>query len=312
MNKSSIAAIAAVAIVLAFVFFRPSTDQQAPQPDRREIDGATGTRDSGSGGADRTRGGGSGGAAGDRGNAVRDRLAAAAARAAAHGSDEGKRIGDSGIDDSDPDVVEQRVALRAKKPAKAPGNDAGDDTTTADAEPAPNVAYESGIDSTFSTANQTELHDMGELSGLTGTVSFWVKPGWQEGNQDAATFVQIGENGLQFVKNADALRFEYPGRNGQREGFETGIGRLNDGEWHQVVGTWIGASYQVFIDGSQIALNTSLQGPYFRGTAKVYVGSNVPSGSAAAPGDVTGVRVSDLPSSPAEVINQYQYGPRPE
>src|SRR5207253_6074199 len=48
------------------------------------------------------------------------------------------------------------------------------------------VAFDSG-DAAYEAQATVEGPDVGKITGAAGTMSFWLQPGWQEGNQDDAT-----------------------------------------------------------------------------------------------------------------------------
>jgi hypothetical protein len=340
MNKVLIAAVVGAAVVLAFIFLRPSppmetaspraVDSDSTDPDATPPGGGFGARGAGEGGLQAARpgaraasNGGAGAAAvsgttGERRKdlaAVRDRLAAASARAARGaqgGPSAGVEVDDATLDGSD------AKALRSKSLSGAAGRQGagqGSETTTTMGdpvgEPVPEVAYDSGLDKNFVTESQTELPDVGKISGESGTVSFWVKPDWDSNSQDDAGFVQLGDSGLHFVKNVNFLRFEYFDKNGAEQGLGTNISDWKQGEWRQVIGTWNGTTYQLYVDGKQLSQSTYPLPPDFQDETKVYVGSNLPPGAPPAPGEMSGVKVLNRWTSAAEIARQFQTGQRP-
>src|SRR5205823_5218474 len=84
------------------------------------------------------------------------------------------------------------------------------------------VAFDSG-DAQYQTQAEVEVPDVGKITGAAGTMSFWLQPGWQEGNQDDATLMNLGDGRLQIVKNVGFLRFEFVDDAGGTGGLGTSI-----------------------------------------------------------------------------------------
>lgn len=165
----------------------------------------------------------------------------------------------------------------------ANGDPALDD---ADVEPPPDVAYDSGSERVFDTGSQVELTDAGALSPQAGTIAFWLEPDWERGDPSGASFIRVGDTGLQLTKNGSSLRFEFIDEAGVRHGGAADIAAWQSGEARHVVATWNGNTLALYLDGSQIFLNTPSGSPNFVDNRTIYVGS-------AAPGSAPG-RVSDL------------------
>ncbi|MBI3783146.1 MAG: LamG domain-containing protein [Deltaproteobacteria bacterium] len=343
MNKGLVAGIAIVVLLLLVLWMRPSSQESPAQLEERaatlERDSLA-TRDGRSGssaglggehsgdrrtalgngrGSDSSRGGD---ADSRRGEAValRERLAAAGARAAARGgtaggSDAGSEVDGEMRDEPATEVGGERGVVQAKNAQNAPGRQGSQDSTTISeigGEPVPEVAYNGGIDKSFDTQTQTQVQDVGKISGEAGTVSFWVKPGWGPDSQDDANFVQLGDSSLRFAKNVNYLRFEYFDKNGTEQGVGVNIGDWREGDWHQVAGTWNGKTYELFVDGKPGSQNTFPQPPDFQKDTRVLVGSNFGSNIPVAPGEITGLQVLNRPSSAGEIAQQHQTGQRPK
>jgi hypothetical protein len=177
-------------------------------------------------------------------------------------------------------------------------------------EPAPEIAYDGGPDHVFTTDWQVEVPDAGRISGDAGTVSFWLKPQWQGTNQDDATFVQLGDSGMQVVKNVNYLRFEYIDATGKENGLGLNIGDWRPGDWHQVTTTWANGNLALYVDGQQVSQERYPNPPTFGSETKLYVGSNFP-GTPVAQGDISYLRVLNRDSPASEVGDQFRSGPRP-
>src|SRR2546427_12879860 len=98
------------------------------------------------------------------------------------------------------------------------------------------VAFDSG-DAAYETQAQVEVPDVGKITGAAGTMSFWLQPGWQEGNQDDATLMNLGDGRLQIVKNVGFLRFEFVDDAGGTGGLGPAIA-----QWRERGGRHVSAS----------------------------------------------------------------------
>jgi hypothetical protein len=174
----------------------------------------------------------------------------------------------------------------------------------------PEVAYDGGADHTFSTDAQVEVPDVGQIGGEAGTISFWLRPGWEQTSQDDATFVQLGDSGLQIVKNVNFLRFEYTDTAGADLGLGTNISEWPTGEWRQVTTTWNHGNVALYVDGKLISQGAP-QLPEFPPETRLYVGSNYPGNTPVAPGEVSYLTVLNRSTSAGEISSQFQSGPRP-
>ncbi len=166
------------------------------------------------------------------------------------------------------------------------------------------VAFDSG-DTAYETQAQVEVPDVGKITGAAGTMSFWLQPGWQEGNQDDATLMNLGDGRLQIVKNVGFLRFEFVDDGGGTGGLGTSIADWREGESHQVTATWNGDQYALYVDGqlvSQTVHNGQVDLP---SGAKLYIGSNFPEGRPVARGTIGSVDLHNRPLGPGEVAGNF-------
>ncbi|MBI3783263.1 MAG: hypothetical protein HY270_07665 [Deltaproteobacteria bacterium] len=326
MNKTSLAALALVAIFVAIALLRHSSHEPAfdsePTAADNDASGASGNQTAArvlidrSAAAHGSAAGSSGSAAAannDRSSAadsLQKRLAAAGAQGLGHGSEStsGSRVDADDGNSAHGVADEERPALRPPRGAN-PANAGGPDAAAADsaAEPVADFNFDSGVDKSYALDKRTEITDADKLGGPMGTVSFWVKPQWEAGNQDNATFLQIGDGGLRFMKVGDTLRFEYPDKNGVQQGIGIGIGTLQSGQWHLVTGTWTDSTNTLLVDGRPTLVNADAQPPDFQSGTNVFVGN----GGASAPGEVAGVKISNFPSSAGAIAQQFQSGPHP-
>jgi len=218
---------------------------------------------------------------------------AAAKRALPDGGAHGRDLGSGGHD-------VQPVEGGAAEPA-------ADDADNKVPPALPEVAYD-GAERIFDTASRTEVTDAGEINDKAGTVSFWFQPEWQHNNQDNAGFVQLGDSGLQIIKEGNYLRFQYTDGTG---GGAVDISNWDAGGWRQVTATWVDATLSLFVDGEPVFVNHASAPPDFRGTApKLYVGSGFP--NAVALGQLSNLTVLNRGASNDEVKQMFQSGPPAE
>src|SRR3989454_9109043 len=102
---------------------------------------------------------------------------------------------------------------------------------------AADVAFDGG-DAQYQTEAQVEVPDVGKITGAAGTMSFWLEPGWQEGNQDDATLMNLGDGRLQIIKNVGFLRFEFVDDGGGTGGLGTSIAEWREGEGQHGTAGW--------------------------------------------------------------------------
>jgi hypothetical protein len=190
------------------------------------------------------------------------------------------------------------------KATPAPGKTSGDTGLP------PDVVYDSGAERQFDTGSQTELTDVGKISGEAGSMAFWLRPEWSGDDQNDAIFLQLGDSGMHIRKNVTYLRFEVTGQDGQEQGLGYYIGDWKPGEWHQVVGTWVGGVFVLFIDGKPVSQRVLSDLPDFQDETRVYVGSNLPAENTAI-GGLSHVKVLNRPLGPAEVAALFDAADRP-
>src|SRR2546425_8052109 len=80
-------------------------------------------------------------------------------------------------------------------------------------------------------------------------MSFWLQPGWQEGNQDDATLMSLGDGQLQIIKNVGFLRFEFVDDGGNTGGLGASIAEWRGGEWPQGAAARDGTPDALHVDG---------------------------------------------------------------
>ena len=166
------------------------------------------------------------------------------------------------------------------------------------------VAFDGG-DTAYETQAQVEVPDVGKITGAAGTMSFWLQPGWQEGNQDDATLMNLGDGRLQIVKNVGFLRFEFVDDAGGTGGLGTSIAEWREGEWHQVTATWNGTQYALYVDGQLVSQTVHDGQVDLPSGAKLYIGSNFPEGRPVAHGTIGSVDLHNRPLGPGEVAGNF-------
>jgi hypothetical protein len=97
---------------------------------------------------------------------------------------------------------------------------------------------------------RVEVPEVGTVSGSRGTVSLWLQPQWEPGNQDDATLAQLGET-LQIVKNVNFVRFELLHAEGML-GVGAPVNAWQAGEWHLLTATWNGNELALYLDGQLV------------------------------------------------------------
>jgi hypothetical protein len=207
------------------------------------------------------------------------------------------------VDDDRHDAMKSSLARHAEREANRRGHQVGD--------AAPEVAYDGGATHTFSTNGQVQVADAGPISGESGTVSFWLRPGWESKSEADATFVMLGDSGMQIVKNVNFLRFEYVDGTGVERALGTDIAAWRAGEWRQVTATWDYGSIQLYVDGKLVSKGGYPDPPDFQEETKLYVGSKFKRNTPIAPGELSHLTVLNRSSSPDEIGSSFESGPRP-
>jgi hypothetical protein len=197
--------------------------------------------------------------------------------------------------------------------AGSPGTQSADGAVEdAVAEEVPDVVYDGGADNVFDTASQVKIDDAGAVSGAAGTIAFWIEPQWQRDGPSQATFVQLGDNGVQIFKQGDMLRFQYVANDGEVFGGGGQIGNWRAGDWRHVAATWMGGTLALYVDGTQLFLNGAPAPPDLQSDATLYVGSALPGGAPAAPGKLSYLTVLNRTASGEEIMRMFESGGAPD
>ncbi|MEO8603246.1 MAG: LamG-like jellyroll fold domain-containing protein [bacterium] len=176
-------------------------------------------------------------------------------------------------------------------------------------EPVPDVVYDAGTDKTFPTDSQAEVTDAAKISGAAGTISFWLKPEWADGNQEDATIVQLGDSGMEITKNVNFLRFQFHDSDGGENGLGTNLATWPANQWRQVTATWADNQFTLYVDGKMVSQNRFARLPEFQDETKLYVGSAFASGAPAARATIGQLLVLNRDSSAGEIGTQFHNGP---
>ncbi len=187
----------------------------------------------------------------------------------------------------------------------APGDGADEQTDDGRAD----VAYDSG-GRTFNTSSQVEITDAGTINGAGGTIAFWIDPQWSSEGAQNASLVQLGDHGLQLVKDGDVLRFQYTDASGEVRGGSADISGWQPGEWQHVAATWNGSSLALYLNGAQQFLDTPPGAPQMP-FDKLVVGSAI-NNTGIAPAELSYLTVLNHPVSPDELTQLFGSGARPK
>ena len=183
-------------------------------------------------------------------------------------------------------------------------------TAATDAAAADDVAFHSGDDVQFPTAERVAIpidgksqHDAG------GSVSLWVQPGWERGNEDDATLVQLGDR-VRLAKSVHFLRLEAADAEatdaGEVAGVDVPITEWNPGEWHQVTATWSDHALSLYVDGELVGQRMGRGHVDLPPDTELLVGSDLAESRRVAPGLIGRVDVRSRPLEDDEVARDYQ------
>lgn len=205
----------------------------------------------------------------------------------------------------------EREAPQAGSTGPVDAFNANANAAAAAAEPIPDVAYDGGLDTVFPTDSQEEVADAGPIAGGAGTVSFWLKPEWAAGDQNDATFIQLGDSGLEVMKNVSFLRFQYTDSAGVEHGLGSSLEQWPPGEWRHVAASWVNGQLTLYVDGKMVSQDRYQTPPEFQAETKLYVGSAFASGAPASAAQITGLRVLNRDAGAGEIGAQFHAGAPP-
>jgi hypothetical protein len=267
---------------------------------RKGLDGGAG-----SGG---TGGGGGSEAGSDRHAARINGLPAAGSGVGSSGSSAHDGAGGSGGT-----VAHAAASAATHREAPAPGSSgpvqAFNGGVDSDGQPIPDVVFQAKDDKFFPTDSQEEVGDAGKISGAAGTISFWLQPQWAQGNQEDATFVQLGDSGMEVMKNVNYLRFQFHDSEGGENGLGSNLGAWAPNEWHQVTASWQDSQLYLYVDGQLVSQKGFSKAPEFQQETKLYVGSAFANGAVAAPASIGSLLVTNTSAGAGDVATVFHNGP---
>ncbi|TMB03316.1 MAG: LamG domain-containing protein [Deltaproteobacteria bacterium] len=171
------------------------------------------------------------------------------------------------------------------------------------------VAFHSGDDVQFPTAERVAIPIDGKLQHEGGSVSLWVQPGWERGNEDDATLVQLGDR-LRLAKSVHFLRLEAADAEAPDAGDVAGVGvpitEWNPGEWHQVTATWNENALSLYVDGELVGRRMGRGHVDLPPDTELLVGSDLAESRRVAPGLIGRVDVRSRSLGDDEVARDYR------
>jgi concanavalin A-like lectin/glucanase superfamily protein len=176
------------------------------------------------------------------------------------------------------------------------------------ATPIPETVFESAAGTHFDVKKQIEVAEASTLGPAAGTLSFWTRPDWDDGNLDDATFVQLGDSGIFVTKVGDSLRFAVTDETGVEQDLDFPISSWERGHWRYIAATWDNGTYALYVDGKLIAEQSFTNPPDFQPDMRVYVGTDASADTAVAPAVVNRLTVLNRGVDPGEVAVGFRAG----
>ncbi|MEO8601445.1 MAG: LamG domain-containing protein [bacterium] len=187
---------------------------------------------------------------------------------------------------------------QAPATAAAPSDDG--DGSAPPTEPLYELVFDGGADRVFPTDSQEQINAR-RMPGGAGSIQFWLMPEWDAGNQDAATLVQLGDSGMEIVKDGDALRFRFHDTTGADNSVDAYLADWAPNQWRHVTATWLGSQLNLYVDGQLVAQNTFATAPDFGQQTNISVGSAFPGGEPAARSSIVGLHILNRDLNPHEI-----------
>ena len=133
----------------------------------------------------------------------------------------------------------------------------------------------------FSDDAQVTLPSGGHVNGQAGSIAFDIEPRWAGDEESNHSLLQIRDadtwaNNLQIVKNLDSLRFVIVDSAGIQTDVSVNIGDWQADEAHRITATWGQATMTLYVDGQPVGQAPLANGPTFKGTTPIHVGSDFP------------------------------------
>ncbi|MFN8626407.1 MAG: LamG domain-containing protein [Candidatus Binatia bacterium] len=169
------------------------------------------------------------------------------------------------------------------------------------------IAFD-GQGATFSTDSQFAIPDAANLTGDAGTISFCVTPQWGGDEPIDASLVNLRtpnqfNNRLQIAKNGQYLRFLTADNTGHEAGAGVNISSWQPGQGHLVTATWGEALTSLYVDGKLVGSQTYEGQIEITPGTPMYIGSDIPGGSAGAQGSLAKFQVYNRALPLEEVSN---------
>lgn len=133
----------------------------------------------------------------------------------------------------------------------------------------------------FTDEAQYTLPAAGHVNGAAGSIVFDVEPRWSGSDESNNSLLQIRDpdqwaNSLQIVKNLDTLRFILVDAAGVQSEVSVGIADWQSDEPHRLAATWGDAAMTLYVDGEPVGQAPIANGPMFKPTTPIHVGSDFP------------------------------------
>ena len=200
----------------------------------------------------------------------------------------------------DPNAKERRQEKRRARAADA------EDRADASGLRSPNTVFASDPGADYDTLKPSEPTELEDLTGESGTVSFWVTPAWDANSQDDTSFVSIGDGNIRVYKNVNFLRVEFTGGAGRKGSLGIPINDWGPGDAHQVTVTWDDDTHQMelFVDDKLVTQNVYDVGMKLD-RPKMWLGSNEPTFRPIAPGIISRVEIRNRPMTTFNVSRRF-------
>ncbi len=159
----------------------------------------------------------------------------------------------------------------------------------------------------FTDDAQYTLPAGGHINGQEGSIAFDIEPRWNGGDQTNNSLLQIRDpenwaNNLQIVKNLDSLRFVITDSAGVETDVVVNIADWQADQSHRVTATWGEALMTLYVDGEPVGQSTLTNGPTFKSTTPIHVGSDFPGSQyGSANGRISNLTIYGRPLKAGEV-----------
>jgi hypothetical protein len=131
-----------------------------------------------------------------------------------------------------------------------------------------------------------------------------VQPGWEPGDEDDATFVQLGDQ-LRLAKSEDVLRLETAGTDDAAD-VDVSIADWNPGDWHQVTASWSEDGISLYLDGELVGRRLGRGLMHLPRDSELFVGSDRSRRTRVARGLIGRIDLRNRPLNDREVAKTYR------